>query len=62
MRPRLFAAENTVVQMLGLLRIDASMRPRLFAAENGFADYYALRLDPCFNEAAALRRGKPARW
>ena len=35
------------------------MRPRHYAAENPWWDPQSSPTRPCFNEAAALRRGKP---
>jgi len=61
MRPRLFAAENGDCVVVLPVLYAASMRPRLFAAENEtWADIRAER-EAGFNEAAALRRGKPRR-
>ncbi len=61
MRPELFAPENQHPEVEPPLAFGASMRPELFAPENSSS--YALAFDrsTCFNEAGAVRSGKPVR-
>ena len=59
MRLRLNAAENNQQGFYDRASTRASMRPRLNAAENLTRVSGLLTDLPCFNEAAAKRRGKP---
>ena len=59
MRPRLKAAENGGRQRPEDDAPHASMRPRLKAAENPVPPGKLTLNVTCFNEAAALSRGKP---
>ena len=61
MRPRLFTAENPAGGQTATARGHASMRPRLFTAENAGDLDRQQEESRCFNEAAALHRGK-RRW
>ena len=62
MRPRHYTAENEGAQAERVNLDDASMRPRHYTAENPYTGGRSEKLRTRFNEAAALHRGKPARW
>ena len=60
MRPRLFTAEDALAGEFAMLGDRASMRPRLFTAEDVVDTPSVRAVEGCFNEAAAIHRGRPS--
>ena len=58
MRPRHYTAENEKPDTASSTLPEASMRPRHYTAENQCSSSPPKPLPSCFNEAAALHRGK----
>ena len=61
MRPRVFPAEDHDALVLVVGELQASMRPRVFPAEDIGAVVSPAAAGTCFNEAAGIPRGRPAR-
>ena len=61
MRPRVFPAEDLAGSTMRQPTDPASMRPRVFPAEDPLGPRSLTRPVPCFNEAAGIPRGRPAR-
>ena len=61
MRPRVFPAEDYPPRRRRPRNCGASMRPRVFPAEDVRSRHSCSRSTACFNEAAGIPRGRPAR-